>query len=89
MTIVRTTIARSISFACLAGIIAALLPAVAAAAQGQRPQHGPPPEAFAACESQEDGSVCQFAAPHGTVEGTCRTPRGERLVCVPNHHRRP
>lgn len=62
------------------------------AASAQPPEgarRGPPPEAFAACESQDEGSLCEFESPHGTLEGTCQTPRGDRLVCVPNDHRPP
>ncbi len=46
-------------------------------------RHGPPPEAFAACEQQDEGSLCEFETPRGSIEGVCRIPRGEDLVCVP------
>ena len=52
-------------------------------------RHGPPPEAFTACDAQDEGSLCEFESPRGSVEGTCRVPRGERLVCVPNDRRPP
>lgn len=65
-----------------------VLPLVIGIAHAQ-PPHGPPPEAFAACEDQETGSRCAFESVHGTLEGVCRTPRGERLVCVPDDHRPP
>ncbi|MEO0323132.1 MAG: hypothetical protein AAF447_09260, partial [Myxococcota bacterium] len=56
---------------------------VAQQRQGPPP---PPPEAFAACENQEEGSLCAVETPRGEVlEGTCQVPRGERLVCVPEN----
>ncbi|MEQ9081740.1 MAG: hypothetical protein RLP09_48185 [Sandaracinaceae bacterium] len=58
-------------------------------AQGDRPPRRPPPEAFEACADQEEGSLCAVETPHGTLEGTCRAPRGETLACVPNDHRPP
>lgn len=68
------------------GAASLFLTAALASAQDDRPRppHPPPPEAFAACEAQEEGSLCAVETPHGTLEGTCRAPRGERLVCVPN-----
>lgn len=63
-----------------------------ALAQGsgdRRPPRRPPPEAFEACADQEEGTLCAVETPRGTLEGTCRAPRGEQLACVPNDHRPP
>lgn len=49
-----------------------------------QPPNGPPPEAFDACANRPHGAACSFATPRGTLEGTCQTPRGNDLVCVPN-----
>lgn len=69
----------------LATIVALALAPLAAVAAAQPPHpHPPPPEAFEACDDQEEGSACAVQTPHGTLEGTCRAPRGERLLCVPN-----
>lgn len=52
-------------------------------------RHGPPPEAFAACETANKGDVCTIEAPHKTIKGTCRWDRRqkEKLLCVPNEGR--
>ncbi len=52
-----------------------------------RPHNGPPPAAFQACASAEVGDACSFEGREGDLQGTCQTPRGERLVCVPAGHR--
>jgi len=50
--------------------------------QGRR--HGPPPEAYTACESKNIGDSAQFVSPNGeTVEGTCEQ-EGDRIVLRPN-----
>ncbi len=47
--------------------------------------HGPPPEAFAACDGKTAGDRTQFVAPNGeTVEGTCEV-ADDRLVLRPDH----
>lgn len=57
---------------------------VATTALGQMPGMGrPPAEAFSTCEGRPEGSACQFDAPHGQVQGECRTMREARPVCVP------
>jgi len=60
-----------------------LIPATAATAQPRF--GGPPPEARAACDGRSDGSPCNFTAPHGRIDGSCRnTPEG--MACVPAGH---
>lgn len=54
------------------------------AANAQRP-HGPPPEAFSACQDKRENDSCSFQAPHGTVSGACRNMLEPDLVCVPEH----
>lgn len=46
-------------------------------------QSGPPAEAFAACSGRNERTACQFSAPHGLLQGECRTMREGRPVCVP------
>lgn len=47
-------------------------------------RHGPPPEAYTACEGKNAGDSAQFESPHGeTVTGTCKEERG-RLVLRPD-----
>lgn len=53
-----------------------------------RRQHGPPPEAFTACEGKSAGDVAEFVSPHGdTVMGTCEQ-QDDRLVLRPDNSRR-
>ncbi len=73
-----------LSFAALLVGVASAQPPGGGGGRGGR--QGPPPEAFAACDAQEDGTLCEFTSRQGTIEGTCRMPRGDRLVCVPNDH---
>ncbi len=50
-------------------------------------RHGPPPEAYTACEGKSPGDVAQFISPRGeTVTGTCEL-EGDRLVLRPDRHR--
>lgn len=45
-------------------------------------RRGPPPGAIEACEGIAEGDACVLDAPHGTVEGVCRSgPDGN--ACVP------
>lgn len=53
--------------------------------RGRGRHHGPPPEAFAACEGKAVGDAAQFVAPNGeTVTGTCE-PADDRLALRPDH----
>ena len=53
-----------------------------------RRHHGPPPEAYEACEGKNAGDTAEFVNPHGdTVTGTCEQ-EGDRLVLRPDHHPR-
>ena len=46
--------------------------------------HGPPPEAYKACEGKSAGSTSQFVNPRGeTVTGTCANENG-KMVLRPN-----
>ena len=46
-------------------------------------RHGPPPEAYAACEGKNAGDRVEFTGPNGVnVSGTCEM-RGEKLVLIP------
>ena len=46
--------------------------------------HGPPPEAYAACEDKSAGDTSQFVDPRGeTITGTCEL-KGDRLVLRPD-----
>jgi hypothetical protein len=52
-----------------------------------RRHHGPPPEAFAACEGKIVGDTAEFISPHGdAVTGTCEQ-QGDRLVLRPDRPR--
>lgn len=52
--------------------------------QGRGRHHGPPPEAFTACEGKAAGDTAQFTGRRGeTVTGTCEQ-EGERLVLRPD-----
>ena len=49
-----------------------------------RRHHGPPPEAYTACEGKCVGDTAEFESPHGdTVTGTCEQ-EGDRLVLRPD-----
>ncbi len=53
---------------------------------GQAPQGGvPPQEALQACAGSLQGSACQFAAPNGTVSGSCQLIQ-QQMACVPPNH---
>ena len=50
-----------------------------------RRHHGPPPEAYTACEGKSAGDTAKFVSPHGdTVTGTCEQ-EGDRLVLRPDN----
>ncbi len=61
--------------------------AIISNAQAQPSGKGtPPPEAFTACNSKSTEENCTVKTPHGTINGTCKTPpRGKSLICVPTH----
>lgn len=42
----------------------------------------PPQEATSACSGRSAGSSCSFRAPHGNIDGTCRSIESD-LACVP------
>ncbi len=47
---------------------------------------GPPPEAFAACESKQAGDQAQFTGRRGeTVTGTCESGKDGKLFLKPDH----
>ena len=49
-----------------------------------RRQHGPPPEAFTACEGKSAGDTAEFVSPRGdTVTGICEQ-QDDRLVLRPD-----
>ncbi|MFT3773352.1 MAG: hypothetical protein QM820_48855 [Minicystis sp.] len=49
------------------------------------PPHGPPPEAFTACDGKAKGDACSVQIHDHTLQGTCDAPPNEsRLACRPN-----
>jgi hypothetical protein len=51
----------------------------------ERGHHGPPPEAYTACEGKSEGDTAEFESPHGdTVAGTCEW-EDDRLVLRPDN----
>ncbi len=57
----------------------------ASAQETGRRHHGPPPEAYTACEGKSVGDTAEFVSPHGdTVTGTCEQ-EGDRLVLRPDN----
>jgi len=72
----------------LIGCCLYLLPlsSIAASKDNQkRPPHGPPPEAFAACEDKSVGDSVEFTGRRGeTIEATCQEKDG-KLVAVPDN----
>lgn len=44
---------------------------------------GPPQAAIDACVGKTTNSACSFSTQKGTVSGTCKTPPGSSLACVP------
>jgi hypothetical protein len=55
--------------------------------QTQGGQGGTPPqEALNACSGKTNGASCSFVTPMGdTLSGTCGTPQGSALACMPAH----
>ena len=50
-----------------------------------RRHHGPPPEAYTACEGKDVGDTAEFISPHGdTITGTCEQ-EGDQLVLRPDN----
>ena len=57
----------------------------ASSQETNRRHHGPPPEAYTACEDQNAGDTAEFVSPHeDTVTGTCEQ-EGDRLVLRPDN----
>jgi hypothetical protein len=55
------------------------------ARESGRRHHGPPPEAYTACEKKSEGDTAEFVSPRGdTVTGTCEQ-EGGRLVLRPDN----
>ena len=81
------TITRKSAIAItLLGFIVAIGAGNNAVAQesGRRP-HGPPPEAYTACEGKAAGDEAEFVSPRGdTVSGICEVD-GDRLVLRPDN----
>jgi hypothetical protein len=51
-----------------------------------RKHHGPPPEAFQACNELEEGAACSFTHHEHQISGMCRAgTEGKPALCVPNH----
>ena len=72
-------------------VLLALLIAIYASGNGAWAQdrggrrHGPPPEAYTACEGKSAGDKAEFESPRGdTVTGTC-VQKGDRLVLHPDN----
>ena len=57
----------------------------ASSQETRKRRHGPPPEAYTACEGKNDGDEAQFVDPRGeTVAGTCEQ-EGDQLVLRPDN----
>ncbi len=57
----------------------------ASSQETRKRHHGPPPEAYTACEGKNTGDAAEFVSPHGdTVTGTC-VQEGDRLVLRPDN----
>jgi len=55
--------------------------AESASQQTGKRRHGPPPEAYTACEGKSEGDEAQFTSPRGdTVTGTCEERDGRLLL---------
>jgi len=57
----------------------------ASSQETRKRRHGPPPEAYTACEGKNAGDTAEFVSPHGdTVTGTCEQ-EGDRIVLRPDN----
>ena len=66
-------------------LASSLFDTAALARESGRRHHGPPPEAYAACEDKSEGDPAEFDSPRGdTVTGTC-VQDGDRLVLRPDN----
>lgn len=65
-----------------------IIPALGAAQSNPADEehHGPRPEAIAACKDKSEGDACEFDAPRGHIQGTCRKARSGDLACMHPHH---
>ncbi len=83
MTIIRKT-ATAIAFLGIVVACSGLGNEGVAQERGRR-HHGPPPEAYTACEGKAAGDRAEFTSPRGdTVTGTCEA-NGDRLVLRPDN----
>ena len=82
-----TVLKKAIIVVTLAGMLAApnaFGDESSSGEQGRR-RHGPPPEAFTACEGKSAGDTAEFTSPHGdAVTGTCEERDGQ-LVLHPDN----
>ncbi|APR83396.1 Hypothetical protein A7982_08745 [Minicystis rosea] len=80
----RTTtlrVASSLAVAAGLGLVA-----LAGRAGAEPPHHGPPPEAFTACDGKARGDTCSVQFHDTAVQGTCDAPPdASKLACRPNH----
>lgn len=66
-------------------LVSSIYSANAMRSHGDR--RGPPQEAFTVCENKSSGDTCEITVNNNkTMSGTCETPRGDKLVCVPEGH---
>jgi len=78
----------SIIFVLLAGFSVNAFGGDESSQEKGRRRHGPPPEAYTACEGKSAGDTAEFVSPRGdTVTGTC-VQEGDRLVLRPDCPRR-
>lgn len=80
--------ARKLTVMILMGMFIVFNLYSAALAQGgPRGQHGPPPEAYDACDGKSEGDTSFFESPRGdTITGTCVQEKDDdRLVLRPDN----
>ena len=77
---------RKSSVMMLSGILTLFSLNIAFAQGGPKGHHGPPPEAYTACEGKSEGDTAAFESPSGdTISGTCVQERdGDQLVLRPD-----
>ncbi len=51
--------------------------------QGSGDHASPPQQAIDACSGKYSGASCSFSTPNGTISGSCDTPPGSSLACIP------